>query len=236
MTDVTGSPTAYARKGRTMGRVMALLAFDAGAEFDRQVQTLLDKGYPAECGHSEDAFVGLVGPLRAIATGRGSSGIPPSAARVPFVLVISTKLVPAGRAMALTELQGRPGFADFDPDDIARFDPIGDCAVAGAAHLIFDVDRGAETRNVTPDGALATMTEQGRTPLTVAEGIAFITQYPGSLEKNNCFSLVGSRCGDRRVPALWISKRAPKLGWCWAGNPHTWLGSASCAGRTHLSA
>ncbi|MGQ0669203.1 MAG: DUF5701 family protein [Actinomycetota bacterium] len=20
----------------------------------------------------------------------------------------------------------------------------------------------------------------------------------------------------------------PRLGWCWAGNPHTWLGSASC--------
>lgn len=71
------------------------------------------------------------------------------------------------------------------PADIARFDPIEDCAVAGPAHLIFDVDRGAETRNVTPDGALATMTEQGRTPLTVAEGIAFIMQYLGALAKNN---------------------------------------------------
>lgn len=211
---------------------MALPAFDPGAEFDRQIQTLLDKGYPVECALTEAAFVELVGPLRAGATSCGAAVCPPTPARVPFVLVISTKLVPAGRAMALTELQGRPGFADFDPDDIAGFDPIEDCAVAGAAHLIFDVDRGAETRNVTPDGAVATMTERGRTPLTVAEGIAFITQYPGSLERNNCFSLVGSRCGDRRVPALWISKRAPKLGWCWAGNPHTWLGSASCAGRS----
>ena len=33
------------------------------------------------------------------------------------------------------------------------------------------------------------------------------------------------------VPAIWISNRAPKLGWCWAGNPHTWLGSASCSDR-----
>ncbi|GAA3754239.1 hypothetical protein GCM10022402_36140 [Salinactinospora qingdaonensis] len=78
---------------------------------------------------------------------------------------------------------------------------------------------------------MVTITEQDRTPLTIGEGIAFITHYPDSLRKNNCFSLVGSRCGDRRVPALWISKGAPKLGWCWAGNPHTWLGSASCAGR-----
>ena len=26
---------------------------------------------------------------------------------------------------------------------------------------------------------------------------------------------------------MWISERAPKLGWCWDGNPHTWLGTAS---------
>jgi hypothetical protein len=54
--------------------------------------------------------------------------------------------------------------------------------------------------------------------------------------------LLGSRCGDRRVPALWISggsardggtarRGAAKLGWCWAGNHHTWLGHASAAQR-----
>jgi len=78
---------------------------------------------------------------------------------------------------------------------------------------------------------MVSILDQRRTPITVDEGIALITHYPESLEKNNCFSLLGSRCGDRRVPALWISKGAPKLGWCWAGNPHTWLGSASCASR-----
>lgn len=51
------------------------------------------------------------------------------------------------------------------------------------------------------------------------------------LEKNKCFMLAGSRRHDRRVPALWISERAPKLGWCWDGNPHTWLGTASAALR-----
>jgi hypothetical protein len=64
------------------------------------------------------------------------------------------------------------------------------------------------------------------------EGIALITHYPDVLMKNNGFSLLGSRCGDRRVTALWISGGKPKLGWCWTGNPHTWLGSASCRYRT----
>lgn len=157
---------------------------------------------------------------------------PPTAGRVPFVLVITKQLAPAERAMPLTELQGKPGYADFEPDDIARFEPMKELKIPDApAYLVFDIDRGAETLNVTPDAAMVTITAQGRSPLTVEEGIAFITHYPGSLQKNNCFSLVGSRCGDRRVPALWISKRAPKLGWCWAGNPHTWLGSASCPDR-----
>jgi hypothetical protein len=33
------------------------------------------------------------------------------------------------------------------------------------------------------------------------------------------------------VPAVWISERRAKLGWCWDRNPHTWLGAASATGR-----
>jgi hypothetical protein len=51
------------------------------------------------------------------------------------------------------------------------------------------------------------------------------------LKTANAFSLLGSRRGDRRVPALWLSGGRPRLGWCWAGAPHFWLGSASCAER-----
>jgi hypothetical protein len=96
---------------------------------------------------------------------------------------------------------------------------------------VFDVDRGSEFCSVTPTDAVATITERGRTPITVAEGIALVTQHEHLLVKNHCFSLAGSRCGDKRVPAIWISNKAPKLGWCWAGNPHTWLGTAHSADR-----
>ncbi len=141
--------------------------------------------------------------------------------------------------MPLTRLEGRdkPGFIDrlYAPGDIHRFTPIEGLPIPnGQAYLVLDDDRGEQTLNVTPDKAMLTITEQGRTPLTVDEGIALITHVPQSLQRNKCFSLVGSRCGDRRVPALWISDGAPKLGWCWAGNPHTWLGSASCGGRAGL--
>ncbi|HET8601796.1 MAG TPA: DUF5701 family protein, partial [Segeticoccus sp.] len=31
------------------------------------------------------------------------------------------------------------------------------------------------------------------------------------------------------------NRNAPKIGWCWAGNRHTWLGFASAAAREQLS-
>jgi hypothetical protein len=203
--------------------------FDAGVEFDRQVDNLMSRGYP---GVVDDLFA----PLRRVAVERSARLTPPAASRVPFVVVLARKLAPPTLTMPQTALAGRsrPGFVDrsYPEGDLDRFEPIPDLGVpAEDAYLAFDVDRGEETLDVRPDDAMLTVAGQGRSPLTIEEGIALITHFPGILEKNRCFSLGGSRCGDRRVPALWISKGAPKLGWCWGGNPHTWLGLACCAQR-----
>ena len=99
------------------------------------------------------------------------------------------------------------------------------------AYLLTGVQRGEEFCGVRPEDALPVILGRGRTPLTIDEGIAVVAQAPHLLEKNKCFMLSGSRRSDRRVPAMWISEGAPKLGWCWDGNPHSWLGVASAAGR-----
>lgn len=209
--------------------------FDAEAEFDRQLQRLNDKGYPAIAGLQPDDFRDLVAPLHQLVLERKAELSPPTSGRVPFVLVITRQLVAAAAAMARTELKGKPGFVTDGFTDVDRFTPIDSVEIpARNAYVVFDVDRGADYRNVRPDDALPAITAAGRTPLTVDEGIAFSTAFPDSLEKNNCFSLLASRGGDQRVPALWISKAMPKLGWCWAGNPHTWLGSASAGSRAGL--
>ncbi|QZN87642.1 DUF5701 family protein [Cellulomonas sp. C5510] len=54
---------------------------------------------------------------------------------------------------------------------------------------------------------------------------------PTPADAHPCFSLLESRARNQRVPAVWISARAPKLGWCWDRTPHTWLGAASAGGR-----
>jgi hypothetical protein len=126
---------------------------------------------------------------------------------VPFLLVVTRELVPVEARLGLITLAGKrkPGFLDrhYADDDLPRFQPIKELEVpAGPAYLLFDVDRGEETRNLAPDAAMEVITGQGRLPLTIDEGLALVTLFPAALAKNKCFSLVGSRCGDRGAGAL----------------------------------
>jgi hypothetical protein len=134
-------------------------------------------------------------------------------------------------AIAAAVLGAKQGFTTMEPDDLASFAPIDGVDIPDGRYVLEDVDTGRDTLNVTPDDALPRIAAEGRSPLTVDEGLALVAQFPELLRTHNAFSLLGSRCGDRRVTAIWVSKGAPRLGWCWAGNPHTWLGSASCARR-----
>ena len=201
-------------------------------EFDRQVENLLQKGYPDIIGVSVEKFTQDLGPLKARLAAGSFAEINVEAGKLPFVIVIKSELVATEIAIQQVEREGRNGFVSMYPVEPTSFKPIDGIKLPGSkAYLLLDIDRGNRTLNVTPDAALKMIEQENRSPLTIDEGIAVITHYPEFLRKNYCFSMLASRCGDRRVPALWISEGRPKLGWCWAGNPHTWLGSASCAGR-----
>ena len=153
------------------------------------------------------------------------------------MLVVTREVVDPERTVPLLRLAPsgtRPGVVDRNHGEqgLAPYRPIEQVALPSTgAYLLLDVDRGEEFLGVRPEEALPVVLGRGRTPLTIEEGIAVVTHAPQVLEKNRCFMLSGSRRGDRRVPALWISERAPKLGWCWDGNPHDWLGVASAGSR-----
>jgi len=198
---------------------------ELSAELDRQARVWAGHGHPVPASTLDM----LRAELRTLEAPAPDAG--PSSERVPFVLVVPAGARPAVEAMARVSMRGRPGTVNRHAGDIDEFAPIAETGVPGVpAYLLVDVERGSEFCGVPPESAVATLADRGRTPVTVAEGIALVTLHPGVLEKNRCFSLAGSRHGDRRVPALWISKRAPHLGWCFAGVPHDWLGVAS-AGR-----
>lgn len=195
-----------------------------------QTDRLVELGYPALAGITEQDLRDLVAPLVRLADGAPGGG------DVPLVLVVTRDLVRPEDTVPLLRLAGgaKPGRVDrnHDEGDLATYQPLPELEVPRSrAYLLTGVERGEEFCGVPPEDALPVIRGRGRTPLTIEEGIALVTHAPHLLEKNRCFMLSGSRRGDRRVPAMWISERAPQLGWCWDGNPHSWLGVASAAGR-----
>ncbi len=204
---------------------------------DRQVDTLLTLGYPALAGLTDAQLTARLAPLRDAAARLPDVPADDAPGRVPLVLVVTREVVDPERTVGLLRLAPNgtpPGILDRNHGEagLAPYRPIEQVELPDSgAYLLIDVDRGEEFLGVRPEAALPVILGRGRTPLTIEEGIALVTHAPHVLEKNRCFMLSGSRRGDRRVPAMWISAKAPKLGWCWDGNPHDWLGVASAGSR-----
>ena len=168
-------------------------------------------------------------------------------------------LVPSSIACSFTELmdlvehKGKKGFVVEDFTDSTDFIAVGGSESQpanlpdGEWYALIDPHRGDEFSNASPSEALAIISSNDRISLTITEGIFWLLQQPKVLERNYCFMTIGSRKPkarsgfDSRTPALWISNgtgrdgsqrhNAPKLGWCWWNNRHTWLGIAHAESR-----
>ncbi|MBK6763301.1 MAG: hypothetical protein IPG68_08495 [Micrococcales bacterium] len=149
------------------------------------------------------------------------------------VLVLPHALVPVQEVIARLRLAGgsKTGIFDRNFEDPDRYHPVAADVPVDRPYLIHGFEPGVEYLNVPPRQAVPQILARGRLPVTIEEGLGVFVHNPSVLQRNECFSLAGSTRGDKRVPALWISGNAPKLGWCFAGAPHTWLGTASVAGR-----
>lgn len=167
------------------------------------------------------------------------------------LLVLHPDVAPASALAPLIELGDKRGFVVADMHDVDNFRPVENAAVPqGPCYLVRGLDRGDDLANWSPDEALPEIHRRGRTPLTLGEGIHWLLQRPDILQRGHSFMTIGSRLRtssgalDARTPAVWISngtgrdgrdnRDAPKVGWCWAGNRHTWLGFASAASRLPL--
>ncbi|MEU2389470.1 DUF5701 family protein [Streptomyces sp. NPDC007369] len=166
------------------------------------------------------------------------------------LLAVHPDRVPASALAPLLRREGKPGFVVTDMPDVDDFVPYTVELPDAPLYLVTGLDRGDHMSNWSPDEALPALAEADRTPLLLTEGIHWVLQQPAALERNRCFMTIGSRLPkpngtyDARTPAIWISngtgrdgserRNAPKVGWCWWNNRHTWLGFASATGRSHL--
>ncbi|WP_329038419.1 DUF5701 family protein [Streptomyces sp. NBC_00178] len=168
------------------------------------------------------------------------------------LLAVHPDRVPASHLAPLLDRDGRPGFVVTDMADVDLFAPLDTVELPDTPfYVVTGLDRGDSMADWSPDEALPALAGEGRSPLLLSEGIQWVLQQPAVLERNHCFMTIGSRLRkangalDARTPAVWISngtgrdgrerRDAPKIGWCWAGNRHTWLGFASATGRTAAS-
>lgn len=209
-------------------------SMDITQEFDRQVATLLSKGYSKLAHFSDEKFQKELNFLKEKLPHSIETQIDLEKGTLPFVIVVKSTLVPSDQAMALVEKDGKPGITKLFPHQPTDFNTLAEVKIPSSnMYLLIDIDRGKENINLPPNEAMKLIKQANRLPLTIDEGIATVTHYPEFLMRNNCFSLLASRHdGDQRVPAIWINgQKQPNLGWCWDGNPHTWLGSASCKTR-----
>ncbi|GGI11345.1 DUF5701 family protein [Isoptericola cucumis] len=173
------------------------------------------------------------------------------------LLVVHPRLLPpsalAGHLRRTATVRRRPveraGFVVVDMPDVDEFAPVPGVDVPDAdVYAVAAPDRGDDMANWSPEEAAPEIAGRGSSPLTLAEGIHWALQAPAALERNLCFMTIGSRLRradgtyDARTPAVWISngtgrdgserRGAPKVGWCWWRNRHTWLGFASTSART----
>jgi hypothetical protein len=162
------------------------------------------------------------------------------------VLALHPDVAPAALLATCLTRGDRPGFVVEDMDDLHEFVPQATLPES-PLYLVEGLERGDEMRNWSPEEAQASFDQRGRLPLTVHEGLAWLLQEPGRLTPGACFMTIASRRPlpsggfDARTPALWISggtgrdgaerRGAPKVGWCWWRNRHTWLGFASATRR-----
>lgn len=170
-------------------------------------------------------------------------------------LLVPTRIAcPYADLMRLVTHQGHSGFVVEDLTDAADFITVSGpdsepAQLPGSPwYVLTDPRRGDEFENASPAEALEAISDQHRVTLTMAEGIFWLIQDPSVLQRGHCFMTIGSRkpkakgAFDSRTPALWISngtgrdgaqhRDAPKLGWCWWNNRHTWLGIAHAQERT----
>ncbi|MCH4160058.1 DUF5701 family protein [Bifidobacterium sp.] len=200
----------------------------ASQEAQRQLDRIVALGYPDVADIGAASFRALAQPLIQ-ALERHDLG-------ESILLVPTRELVSPESLISRTSINRMAGFTTMPPRDIISFLPQdGFEPPEGPFYLVIEPHTGTAYVNREPDVARKLIDSDNRLPLTLEEGLAIATQHPEWLREKNGFNLLGSRSADGRVPSIWMSQNAPRLGSVWPNSKHTWLGNAYCQARRGIS-
>ncbi|MCI1832912.1 MAG: DUF5701 family protein [Bifidobacterium sp.] len=200
----------------------------ASVQAHKQLDRIVALGYPDVADMSASAFRALAVPL---IQSLENVDLGPN-----ILLVPTRELVSPESLISRTSINRMAGFTTMPPRDIVSFLPQDDFEPPeGPFYLVVDPHTGTAYVNREPDVARKLIDSDERLPLTLEEGLAIATQHPDWLMEKNGFNLLGSRSADGRVPSVWMSQNAPRLGAVWPNSRHTWLGNAYCGGRRGVS-
>ena len=196
-------------------------------EFNRQIENLVNKGFPKLAGMDEEKFAAIFEPLKEQLKELSSKEF--KEGRIPFVVVPREKLLSLEKEIPLMEVDGKKGFATLNISELKTADGVK--IPESLAYLVVDVENGKVMLGKSADEAVKQFKKEGRSPMTAEEGVALILQHPEIFKDHYYMDLPGSRHGGDKVALLWLSGGGPKLHWSGASHSGAEWGSASCGSR-----
>ncbi len=214
-----------------MGGFVAWLSQPTEAEklFDAQVERLLALRVPhGICIRlSSDHFKTKVLPLRKLVkdldcSKRGRS-------KIPFLIVLPNSFFPIPRQLFRLKIYDADCGVDLRSKDLI---PLLDGAIPKFPYLIFDVDTGISTQGKPINECSEIIRKDGRSCLTLEEGIALLTHFPLLLRNGNRLVCAGHALGKSYFTGFMYSSKTGLLltGFSKTSTRQV-LSFTSCAGR-----
>jgi len=151
--------------------------------FKQQVNKVIDWNFPTLAVLSQDDFMArYLEPLwqrlkkLPLATKARES-------RIPFLLVVPHSVVPLSYQLQCVRQQLNQKRLEYiiKPE---WFENASGVSTPDKAYLVTDVDTGEARTNITPAKCVEKFGHEGRSALTIDEGLALITHYPEVLESH----------------------------------------------------
>ena len=158
--------------------------------FFKQINTIIERKYFASAGLSRKAFAdNHLMPLKRL-LGRVDAAITLKENRIPILVVVPHNIV----ALSYQLEKVRDSLGETPSHHIVKpewFKNAEGVSTPKTPYLLFDAETGYNLRNTPPKRCVEAFNEEGRSALTMDEGIALITHFPEVL-KSHWIDLPGS--------------------------------------------